>query len=54
MDSNSTEGGYLYKKGEKGVLHSWKKRYFFLDENSVIHYSASPKEEVINSIHLNL
>jgi hypothetical protein len=29
--------GYLWKKGEKGLLKTWKKRWFYLEDN-VLYY----------------
>jgi hypothetical protein len=34
--------GYLLKQGEKGLVKSWKRRYFHQQDN-LIHYSASDK-----------
>lgn len=33
--------GMLEKSGDKGLIKTWKKRYFYLDEHNLLHYQES-------------
>ncbi|EGG20570.1 hypothetical protein DFA_00431 [Cavenderia fasciculata] len=39
IDNNQSHQGWLHKKGEKGVMQLWKRRYFVADVDAINYYS---------------